>query len=136
MQKDLTTQKNISIIVATFRRPVLLEQTLKSFLALDTAGLNWEVLIVDNADDPETKKAALNYSERIPLRYFAELKRGKNNALNRALPEAQGELFVFTDDDVVVEKDWLVEIWNGVKRWPGNHVFGGLCPVDGLLKIV
>jgi hypothetical protein len=121
------TQKNISVIVATFKRPFLLEQTLRSFLSLDTTRLDWEVLIVDNANDQETKKIVKNFSGQIPLKYFVELKRGKNNALNRAIPEAQGELFVFTDDDVIVEKNWLLEIWNGVRRWPDNHVFGGRC---------
>lgn len=128
MVKGLHSQKVIiSVIIASFKRLFLLEQTLRSLLLLDTTGLDWEVLIVDNANDQETKKVAMNFSGRLPLKYLVELKRGKNNALNRAVSEAQGELFVFTDDDVIVEKNWLLEISEGVRRWPGYNVFGGRC---------
>jgi glycosyltransferase involved in cell wall biosynthesis len=116
---------NISVLLATLKRPDLLEQTLKSFCALKTDGLEWEVLVVDNGDDEKTRDVVSKYYDRLPVKYLLETSRGKNHALNSALARAQGELFVFTDDDVVPECDWLVETWEGTKRWPQHSVFGG-----------
>lgn len=116
---------HISVLLSTLKRPSLLEQTLKGFSSLETSAIDWELLVVDNADDEETREIVRQYSGRMPVKYLLEPRRGKNHALNHALEHAQGELFVFTDDDVLPERDWLTEMWEGSKRWPDNHVFGG-----------
>jgi glycosyltransferase involved in cell wall biosynthesis len=92
---------------------------------LETNNYLWEIIIVDNAGDHDTKNICDKYTEMLPLKYLIETKRGKNNALNRAISEAQGRLFVFTDDDVIFEPNWLVEMWEGANRWPGHYIFGG-----------
>jgi len=116
---------DISVIFATFRRPKLLEETLNSFLSLQTKNLTWEIRLVDNAGDRETEIVAEKFAKRLPLHFLTVTKRGKNNALNKAIQEAQGKLFVFTDDDVIVDPNWLTEISDGANRWPENNVFGG-----------
>lgn len=116
---------DISIVISTFRRPDLLRQTLQSFSSLKTSALRWEVLVVDNAGDERTRETVRNFSDQLRIKYLVEIKSGKNNALSRAIPEAHGEIIVFTDDDIVADPKWLVEIWEGIKRWPEYHVFGG-----------
>ncbi len=116
---------DISVIFATYKRPKLLEETLSSFLSLKLEGLTWEIVLVDNAGDAETEIIAKKYRDMLPIHFLTVTMRGKNNALNRAVSEARGKLFVFTDDDVVVEPDWLIEMWKGANRWSQNHVFGG-----------
>jgi GT2 family glycosyltransferase len=118
---------DISVLIATYRRPHLLEQTLKGFLALETDDLEWEVVIADNQGDEKTKEIVWKFFPEIPVKYFIETRRGKNNALNRIIPEAEGELVIFTDDDVIPDPNWLVEMWEGAKRWPRISVFGGKC---------
>jgi GT2 family glycosyltransferase len=61
----------------------------------------------------------------LNVTYLVERKRGKNNALTRGLNRAQGELLIFTDDDVIADPAWLVEMWEGAARWPDDAVFGG-----------
>lgn len=116
---------DISVLLATYNRRDLLYRTLESFCFLDTKGLNWEVLVVDNADDIKTRQTVEKFRDRLPIKYLLEIKTGKNNALNHAIPEAQGALFVFTDDDIIADGNWLVELWEGAKRWPNYSVFGG-----------
>ncbi len=116
---------DISVILATYKRPEILSKTLESFCRLETGDLKWELIIADNADDADTQNVVANYSGRLPLKLIIEPKPGKNNALNSALPEAAGELFVFTDDDIIAEPDWLMELWSGTGRWPQHSVFGG-----------
>jgi glycosyltransferase involved in cell wall biosynthesis len=116
---------DISVIFSTYKRPELLEETLTSFLSLHIENLTWEIILADNAGDPDTEIVAKKFAKLLPLHYLVVTKRGKNNALNEAILQARGELFVFTDDDVIVEPDWLNEIWEGAHRWPQINVFGG-----------
>lgn len=116
---------DISVLLATYRRADILLQTLESFCLLNTGTLEWEILVVDNADDERTRQLIERYSDKLPIRYLLETKRGKNNAINKAIPEAKGTLFVFTDDDIIADPRWLVEMWEGSDRWPEYAVFGG-----------
>jgi len=116
---------NISVILSTCNRPDILSRTLNSLLYLKTEKLVWELLIVDNADDIDTQEVVKSYRHRLPLRFFVQRKPGKNHALNLVLPLAKGDLFVFTDDDIIADKNWLIHMWQGAGRWRANDVFGG-----------
>ena len=107
---------DISVILATYKRPEILSKTLQSFCALETEGLEWEVLVVDNAGDLDTRTTVYRYQHHLPLKYFIELAPGKNNALNHAVKKARGDLFVFTDDDIIADPRWLMEVWEGSKQ--------------------
>jgi len=116
---------DVSIIFATYKRPEILSRTLESFCNLRAKGVEWEVIVVDNAEDPATRDVVREYEKHLPIKFLVETTPGKNNALNRAIPEAQGELFIFTDDDVIADTNWLIEMWDGAKRWPNHILFGG-----------
>ncbi|MFH1932385.1 MAG: glycosyltransferase family 2 protein [Pseudomonadota bacterium] len=116
---------DISVILATYKRPQILSKTLESFCALETDGLEWEVIVVDNAGDPDSQKTVEGFQRRLPLRFFVEKTPGKNNALNHGIKKARGELFVFTDDDILADPGWLIETWEGMGRWPEFSMFGG-----------
>jgi GT2 family glycosyltransferase len=117
---------DLSIVLTTRRRPELLAATLASVADLDTAGLDWEVLVVDNTEgDAPTRAVADRFAARLPLRLLLEPDRGMNRARNRAIDRAQGSLLVFTDDDVAPQPDWLTELRRGAERWPNAQVFGG-----------
>lgn len=116
---------DISVLVATHRRPALLEGTLRSLGAMDTAGIEWELLIVDNAPLAGSRVVVPDPELRARTRVLVESTPGKNRALNAGLREVRGGLVVFTDDDVIVERGWLRELWNGAGRWPEADVFGG-----------
>lgn len=116
---------DISILIPTYKRVQLLTTTLQSMSLLDTEGLSWEVLLIDNAGDEATKVLIEKFSKRLPISYLVEKKQGKNNALNIAILRAQGGLFIFADDDVITDKYWLRELWDGSNRWPDHDIFGG-----------
>lgn len=116
---------DISVLLATYYRDKILYRTLQSLCSLDTKELNWEVLVVDNADDTKTREVVNHYRNVLPIKYLLETKRGKSNAMNRAFEIAKGELFVLTDDDIIADRNWLIEMWEGSKRWPDFSIFGG-----------
>ena len=116
---------NVSIILATHKRPKTLNAVLASFCRLEHAGIQWEVLVVDNAGGDEAEAVVTQYKSRLPVTLIVETHLGKSNALNTAMAKAKGALFLFTDDDIVVDSKWLVNMWEGVERWPDHSVFGG-----------
>ncbi|MFO7528770.1 MAG: glycosyltransferase [Marinobacter sp.] len=116
---------DISVVLATYNRDEILAKTLLNFQSLKTDGLAWQVFVVDNACRPETLKLVSGFSESLPVRYLEEVTAGKNNALLRAMPEVEGQLVVFTDDDVIADPDWLLNLWSGAKRLPQFDLFGG-----------
>jgi glycosyltransferase involved in cell wall biosynthesis len=115
----------ITVLLATCRRDDTLRACLESLLRVDGRSFAWEALIVDNAGQQSTRELVESYRGQLNVRYLLETTPGKNNALNHALEDARGELFVFTDDDIVAEPSWLYEMWRGAARWPDHAVFAG-----------
>lgn len=112
-------------MLATYKRTDILHKTLESFSKLDTAGIKWELIVVDNADEAAARQIVDKFYDKLPVKYIVEKKAGKNSALNSAIDLAAGKLFIFTDDDVLVDSNWLIEMWEGTRRWPDFSVFGG-----------
>jgi glycosyltransferase involved in cell wall biosynthesis len=116
---------DISVILATYKRKDVLEKTLLSMARMATGGVEWELHVVDNAGDTATGDLVRSFQEKIPVHYWVETKAGKNNALNFGIAKAAGKIVVFTDDDVLVDPNWLSKIDEGLRRWPDDSVFGG-----------
>jgi GT2 family glycosyltransferase len=99
-----------TVVVATRERPERLARCLASLALLDYP--TFELIVVDN--DPATaatRQVVEHYGRgRIPVRYVCERRRGLGAGHNRALRDARGAVVAFTDDDVVVDRQWLKEL--------------------------
>jgi glycosyltransferase involved in cell wall biosynthesis len=117
---------DISVIICTYNRPDSLRQTLDSLCGcrLD-ASRRWELIVVDNDPSAQTRTVCDRYTDRLPLRYLTEPRKGLSCARNRGLDAARGELVLFTDDDVDVDPDWLAQLWSAAQRQPDAAIFGG-----------
>ena len=82
---------------------------------LDLSYENFEVIVVDNdPSDPVTAKLFESDFADVPnARYIAEPKRGLSAARNRGIAAARGDIIAFTDDDIVVDKEWLSALVGG-----------------------
>ncbi len=116
---------DISVILATYKRSDILEKTLFSFLDLNIQKITWELIVVDNAIDKQTNIIVHKFGEKLPVSLLIEPQPGKNAALNTAIPYCKGHLLVFTDDDIIADPDWLLQILIGAARWPAHNIFGG-----------
>lgn len=102
----------LSVIVCTWNRAESLAAALASIDACELPpSIDWEVLIVDNNSTDDTKAVFEKFCQLHPARYryLFEKRQGKSFALNAAIENARGDIFVFTDDDVTVDKNWLAE---------------------------
>jgi GT2 family glycosyltransferase len=101
----------ISVIVATRERPDRLEQCLTSLSRLEYP--RYEVIVVDNAPTTDRTERLVRDRFAATAKYVREPVRGLAAAHNRGLDTAQGYLVAFTDDDVIVDRDWLTAIAEG-----------------------
>ena len=121
---------DISVLIATRNRRSSLEKQFKAFEELDTEGLTFEILVVDNGSTDGTYEWLRRMASRFPVKVMLETRPGKNIALNRALPEAGGRLILFTDDDTLPVRSWLRDYHSAMDRWPGHSIFCG--PIEPL----
>jgi glycosyltransferase involved in cell wall biosynthesis len=100
---------------------------LRALLALDYP--RYEIIVVDNA--PSTSATAdfirQTYRDVPQVRYVREDRPGLSWARNCGLMAARGEIVAFTDDDVVLDPYWLIEL---VKAF---HVADDVMCVTGLV---
>lgn len=117
---------DVSVILCTWNNCGRLRKTLGSFRAIDFPdGITWELVVVDNNSNDNTRPIVNEYVSHLPIRYVFEARQGLSHARNAGLAVASGSLLIFTDDDVTLRKDWLVEYWEAFKRMPEGCFWGG-----------
>jgi glycosyltransferase involved in cell wall biosynthesis len=95
----------ISALVCTCSRDGLVVDAVSSILA--NTHPNFELIVVDQSKDSETRDALKPFSTDPRLRYLKSVTRGKGSALNVGLKEAKGIAIAITDDDCTVPPNWL-----------------------------
>lgn len=99
----------ISVIVATYRRPDALTACLKG-LRLQTRPAD-EVVVVVHASDAESARCVADLANDWPeLRCVASDRPGSVAAYNSGLTASRGELVAYVDDDAVPKEDWIERI--------------------------
>lgn len=96
-------------------------------------GIEWELLIVNNNCTDATPHVIQRHASALPLRELVERRQGHSHARNRAVAEARGDLIIWTDDDVLVDRNWLAEYDNAARQWPSASYFGG--PIEAWFEI-
>jgi len=115
----------LTVVLATYNGAATLPTTLRSFTGLIEPEGGWKLIVIDNGSTDETPTILKSFCDHLPLTILSEPERGKNRALNRAIPYLEGELAVFTDDDTVVPPDWLRLYENLAAEKPHCTVLGG-----------
>lgn len=117
----------ISMVMCTRNRAVELARVLATAAAMRVPeGLSWEMLIVDNGSSDDTAAVVASFTDRLPIRRVFEPVAGLSNARNRGVAEAQGEYICWTDDDVVIDPEWLAAYAEAIDQHPGAAFFGGV----------
>jgi glycosyltransferase involved in cell wall biosynthesis len=123
-----------TIAICTWNRSDLLAKTLDQMQQLQVpAGLQWEIVVVNNRCTDNTDEILDGYTERLPVRRVFEEKQGQSHARNAAAIAARGELILWTDDDVLVDPHWLAELVAAARSQPALSFFGG--PIEPWFEI-
>ena len=114
----------VSVVICTWNRCELLRSTLESLrsLAIPSAQ-QWEVLVVNNNSPDATDEVIMAYQGLLPLHRLFESEVGLSKARNAAARTVTGELVLFTDDDVMIDPNWLTAYLEAIERWPDAGYF-------------
>jgi glycosyltransferase involved in cell wall biosynthesis len=115
----------ITVLFATRDRAEGLQQMLESLLAVQSPKNGWKLVVVDNGSRDATASVLARYATTLPLTFVHEPVAGKNRALNRGLALLEGDLTVLTDDDIIPNPDWLVQLQQAAEAHPEATVLGG-----------
>ncbi|ARC55648.1 Putative mycofactocin biosynthesis glycosyltransferase MftF [Frondihabitans sp. 762G35] len=117
----------VTVIICTRDRPEQLRGALTSVLALDYPA--FDVVVVDNAGATDETAELVRTEFADPrVRLVREPLAGLSRARNTGLLAAAGEIVAYTDDDVVVDRDWLRGLVSGFARGEDVSCVTGLVP--------
>jgi len=122
----------VSVIIPTCNRAQELERLLKTIS--NQTRLPEEVIVVDQSDDNRTKEIVDSFHDNnknrgIAFIWLFQKEKSSAKARNKGILFSSGQMLAFTDDDVVLEKDYLEWITRFFERHPE---IGG---ITGNLKI-
>ena len=115
----------ITVLIATLNGEATLPQTLDSFCGLTAAPGTFKLVAVDNGSTDRTRAILESYRDRLPLTVMHTPEPGKNRALNLAMAHLEGDLVLFSDDDVVLPADWLDAYRQAAAAHPDMDIFCG-----------
>ncbi len=123
---------HITLLVCTYNRSHDLREMLETAMAQETDGaFTYEVLVVDNNSTDDTRPVVEEFLARghQNLRYVFESRQGKSYALNTGLSMLRGDIFTICDDDFLLPKDWLKNIFEAFSAHPEvSFVSGKVLP--------
>jgi len=118
----------LTVAICTWNRAGLLESTLAEMTKIRPPRSDWEVLVIDNNCVDRTKEVVTSFLQKLPIKYLFEKQQGLSHARNSAVAGASGDYVIWTDDDVLVDEDWLVAYEGAFDKFRSGSVFGG--PID------
>lgn len=116
--------KKISIIIPTFNRVHLLEETMNSILAQTYE--NWECLIVDDGSTDDSQKVFNRYADLDSRFLFFKRppskRKGANACRNIGLEKATGNYVIFFDSDDLMTENHLEIKLNAIEKHNCDYI--------------
>lgn len=111
-----------SVIIPTYNRLDHLKACLKSVKSLNSS--NFEIIIVDDASTDGTKEYLDNLRDPLIKVIHNAVNSGQAVSRNEGVKMAKHDLLAFTDDDCLVDSQWLNELGKGFDNPAVGFVFG------------
>ena len=120
---------SVSVVLCCHNSVQRLPSTLRHLAAVNVPpGLDWEVVVVDNASTDDTAACAPNLWAQAgapaPLQVVPEPRQGLNYARWAGIRAAQGDIVSFVDDDNWVDARWLAVLAEVFSAQPGVGAVG------------
>ncbi|OIO38491.1 MAG: hypothetical protein AUJ71_03000 [Candidatus Omnitrophica bacterium CG1_02_49_16] len=124
------TLNSVSVVICSYNGSARIKPTLLHLAKQEVPhGVDWEVLLIDNASTDDTARIASEVWAEclgpVPLRVISEPRFGLGYARNRAFREAHGDVIVFVDDDNWLTPDWIRTAVDTLKNNPSLAACGG-----------
>jgi len=119
----------VSVVIATYNRAQELAACLEQLRRQDFSPGD-EVVVADNGSSDGTSALLTRMASRfpVPLRAVSEPRPGKSRAVAAALAHCTGDVLAFTDDDVLVDDEWIPRVHEAGGREAADLIGGRVQP--------
>jgi glucosyl-dolichyl phosphate glucuronosyltransferase len=131
MSPSRSSSLSASVIVATRNRAAYLTECLR-LLSDQDCKEPFEIIVIDNDSTDDTAAVIEEWRQKNPkIHTFRETRIGLSAAKNAGARLATGELLLFTDDDVLVQRNWVSKYldWFARNDKPNVLVGGPVIPI-------
>jgi glycosyltransferase involved in cell wall biosynthesis len=122
-------QQGVSVVICCYNSSSRLPATLDHLLVQQTAGIKWEVIIVDNASTDDTFKVAESYKNKFheiaEFSVIQEPSPGLSHARKAGLEHAVFEYILFCDDDNWLDEDYMIRCFALLSKEASVAAVGG-----------
>jgi GT2 family glycosyltransferase len=114
----------VSVIIPTFNRAAILARTLQDYGKQTGDHCIREILVMDDGSRDDTRAVVEQLARDYPLRlrYLHQENGGLSSARNHAFREAEGDLILFGDDDIIPAPNMVAEHVAWHRKYPAPEV--------------
>ena len=123
----MTAHTDITVVISTYNRCESLPCAIESVLDQEAGGTAYELIVVDNNSTDNTSQVVQSFIDRghANFRCVSEPRQGLSYGRNAGIANAQGEIIVFTDDDIRAERNWVANIKKAFDTYPDVQCVAG-----------
>jgi len=118
----------VSVVVPFRNNEKDTKECIKSLLNQTYPKNKYEIILVNNNSDDQSKKLIKPYLDKVIL--ANEKKIGRASARNKGISVSKGEIIAFIDSDCVAKKDWLTQLVKPYKSKRVQAVAGEIKPYN------
>lgn len=117
-----TYKPSVTLLIAAYNEEAVIEDKIKNSLTIDYPKDLFQILVVTDGSRDRTPEIAKRYTNYGIENLHEPERRGKMAAINRALPNARGEIVVFSDANNYYQADTILKLIQPF----GNPSVGGV----------
>jgi cellulose synthase/poly-beta-1,6-N-acetylglucosamine synthase-like glycosyltransferase len=100
----------VTLLIAAYNEELVIEEKIKNCLAINYPRDHFQILVVSDGSSDHTPEIVGKYaSQGVTLMHQPE-RRGKMAAINRAIPQARGDIVVFSDANNHYQPDTISKL--------------------------
>jgi len=113
----------VSVVIPTFKRDIVLCETIKHVLEQDYK--NFELIVVDQLANHDEKTKLYIDKNKMYFTYIETELSGLPYARNIGIANSKGEIIIFIDDDVILKKDFIENHLKIYEQYPDISAIAG-----------
>src|SRR3990172_11669194 len=103
----------VTLFIPVYNEEKIIKEKISNSLALDYPKEKLQIVVASDGSNDDSVNIVRNFLREGITLFTSVKRRGKNSVINEYLPRCNGELIVFTDADVVFNRD-------AIKKLVGN----------------
>ena len=101
---------SVTLLIAAYNEEAIIAEKIENSLALEYPREKLQILVASAGSDDQTVDVVREYSDQGVELNHGSVRQGKMAAINRAMPQATGEIIVFSDANNMYASDVLHEL--------------------------